>query len=334
MTPATVFLSYSHKDEKEKDALLSHLRVLEHAGLSIDLWNDDRIGAGGDWEREINEAMERASVAILLTSHNFLTSPFILKKEVRPLLERRADEGLTVFPIIAKACAWKRVPWLTKMNLRPKNGTPVWQGEALDLDEKLAAITEEVADIVDKKEAERQEAIRCHLNDAQGARENGDYSEAYRFLDAILGDKGLDPGNEEAGRLRNAVEREDQLSTLHKSLARARSPARIVEISGQILKLAPDDKEVQTAHEQARHQLEIDECRKDAEAAFEKGDYEGAIASWKRLLALELADKEAEEAKAELERTYNQGITRLTKTLKEREEETESLKGTVQAREE
>ena len=91
MTPATVFLSYSHKDEKEKDALLSHLRVLEHAGLSIDLWSDDRIGAGEDWEREITEAMERASVAILLISHNFLTSDFILKKEVRPLLERRAD---------------------------------------------------------------------------------------------------------------------------------------------------------------------------------------------------------------------------------------------------
>ena len=46
MAQPTVFVSYSHRDEEEKDDLLSHLGVLEQAGLPLEVWNDDRIGAG------------------------------------------------------------------------------------------------------------------------------------------------------------------------------------------------------------------------------------------------------------------------------------------------
>ncbi len=33
MSRPLVFISYSHEDEKQKDQLLSHLRVLQRAGL-------------------------------------------------------------------------------------------------------------------------------------------------------------------------------------------------------------------------------------------------------------------------------------------------------------
>ncbi len=142
----TVFVSYSHKDEVEKDALLKHLNILERIGL-VDVWNDDQIGAGEAWEDKINQAIERADVAILLISANFLTSDFILNKEVPKLLDRRQREGLIIFPIISTACAWKSVEWLTKINVRPKNGKPVW-GEGRQIDQDLAAIAQEVAHIV------------------------------------------------------------------------------------------------------------------------------------------------------------------------------------------
>lgn len=149
MSRPVVFISYSHKDEKEKDQLLSHLGVVHRAGL-IELWSDDRIGVGADWEAEINEAITRARVAILLISANFLTSDFILGKEVPPLLKRREGEGLIVFPVIAKACAWRTVSWLAEMNVRPKNGKPVWSDAGSHADEELAAIAEEVALIVNE----------------------------------------------------------------------------------------------------------------------------------------------------------------------------------------
>ena len=144
MSRPIVFISYSHKDEIEKDRLLSHLGVLQCAGL-IDLWSDDRIGAGSDWEEEISKAMAQAQVAILLITANFLTSDFILRTEVPELLKRHHGEGLIVFPVIAKACAWETVDWLRQMNVQPKNGTPVWSDDGSHIDEDLAAIAQKVA---------------------------------------------------------------------------------------------------------------------------------------------------------------------------------------------
>src|SRR5262245_5927462 len=91
MPQPVVFISYSHRDEREKNRLLAHLGVLQREDL-IDLWSDDRISAGADWKQEINEAMAQARVAILLISANFLTSDFILGKEVPTLLQRRKSE--------------------------------------------------------------------------------------------------------------------------------------------------------------------------------------------------------------------------------------------------
>lgn len=149
MTEPVVFISYSEEDEKEKEALLSQLGVLRGAGL-IDLWSNDRIGAGAEWEAEIRQAIGRARVAVLLITANFLTSDFILGQVVPSLLQRRKDEGLVVFPVIARACPWQAVDWLAKMEVRPRGGTPVWSGGGSHVDEDLAAIAEEIALIVNE----------------------------------------------------------------------------------------------------------------------------------------------------------------------------------------
>ena len=63
-TPS-VFISYSHKDEKWKDKLAIQLGVL--AGESrLEVWDDRRIAAGDDWFPEIELAIEAADVAVLL----------------------------------------------------------------------------------------------------------------------------------------------------------------------------------------------------------------------------------------------------------------------------
>ena len=150
MTSPTVFISYSHKDEDWKDRLVSHLGVLQHEGL-LDLWDDRRIGGGEDWEKEIEEAMAKASVAILLVSRHFLTSNFILKEEVPRLLELQDKENLRIFPIIIKPCAWKRVKWLAQMNLRPRDGKPISSGDKHQIETDLADIAEEVATIIESE---------------------------------------------------------------------------------------------------------------------------------------------------------------------------------------
>ena len=62
----------------------------------LDIWDDRRIAKGDAWLPEIQGAMDRASVAVLLISKDFLTSNFIKDKEVPHLLKRRREEGLRV----------------------------------------------------------------------------------------------------------------------------------------------------------------------------------------------------------------------------------------------
>jgi hypothetical protein len=152
MRQPIIFLSYSHKDERDKDRLATQIKVLERTG-KIDLWNDDRIQVGSDWKKDIDEAMAKAKVAILLITANYLTSNFILDVEVPELLERHKKAGLNIFPVIARECAWEEVSWLVEMNVRPKNGNPVWRSAGRYADRELANIAREVASII--KEADR-----------------------------------------------------------------------------------------------------------------------------------------------------------------------------------
>src|SRR4051812_45569826 len=109
MLQPLVFVSYSHEDEAEKNKLLSHLGVLRSD--LIDIWSDDRLGPGVNWGQEVIKSISQAKVAILLITDNFLNSKFILETEVKTFLERREQEGIHVFPVIAKACAWRKVKW-------------------------------------------------------------------------------------------------------------------------------------------------------------------------------------------------------------------------------
>jgi CheY-like chemotaxis protein len=150
MTQPVVFISYSRRDEAEKEKLVSHLGVLQGAGL-VDLWSDDRIGAGEAWQVNIKQAITRSKIAVLLITANFLNSEFILRTEVPALLKRREREGLVVFPVIARACAWRTVDWLRQMDVRPKNGIPVWNNEGTHVDEDLSLIAEDILKVIEPR---------------------------------------------------------------------------------------------------------------------------------------------------------------------------------------
>ena len=138
-----VFISYSHKDEEWKDRVCSHLGVLVKQGL-VETWDDRRIAVGDDWKPEIEKAMASAKAAVLLISANFLTSNFILRDEVPTLLEKRDKDGVRVIPVIVKPCAWQTVPWLAKLQCRPKDGRPLSAGDENQIDQDLADLALEI----------------------------------------------------------------------------------------------------------------------------------------------------------------------------------------------
>ena len=147
-----IFISYSHEDEDWKDRLVTQLGVLQMEG-AFSIWEDRQIAAGDDWYPEIENALNEASVAILLISANFLNSDFIVKHEVQRLLERRATEGVRVIPLIVKPCAWTKIKWLSPIQARPKDGRALSSGKDAQTDADLATLVEEIADLLDRTDA-------------------------------------------------------------------------------------------------------------------------------------------------------------------------------------
>ena len=173
MSKISVFISYSRQDEYEKDELISHLGVLQQEGL-IDTWVDDQIDAGQDWASEVDQAIERAGVAVLLITKNFLNSKFILQGEVARLLERHQNNRLIIFPVIAQECAWRNVSWLARMKVRPRSETAVWRDGGRYADAELASIAGEIADILVKPVKDRQRPTALNGGPAGGSHINQD----------------------------------------------------------------------------------------------------------------------------------------------------------------
>ncbi len=143
MSKPTVFVSYSHRDREWKDRLVHHLEVLEREGL-LDVWEDHRIAAGAHWRQEIEEAIAKAKVAVLLVSVDFLRSDFIRKAEVPEFLARRKAAGLHVFPVIVRPCAWTQVEEIASIQARPRDGKALTDFRRSRADHELVEIALEI----------------------------------------------------------------------------------------------------------------------------------------------------------------------------------------------
>jgi serine/threonine protein kinase len=91
-----VFISYSHKDAEWMERFCTQLNAIGQTHR-LKTWTDHQIEPGQDWRAEIEDAMGRASVALLLTSADSLASEFIQKQEVPKLLKKHQDEGLFLY---------------------------------------------------------------------------------------------------------------------------------------------------------------------------------------------------------------------------------------------
>lgn len=144
--PKSAFISYSHRDVAVLDRLLVHLRPLERAGL-LDTWVDTRIRAGDDWKRSIEVALERAAVAVVLVSADFLASDFVVNNELPPLLAKAEVGGTRVLPVIVKPCRFARDSHLSRfqaVNPPERPLTAMAEHEREEVFDRLAAALEQL----------------------------------------------------------------------------------------------------------------------------------------------------------------------------------------------
>ncbi len=148
MDKPTIFISYSHKDEKWKDLLRPHLQALELDDRIV-VWDDRKIDAGDTWYPEIKDAINRARVAVCLISADFLASKFCVKEEIPAFLQRRETEGVVILPVLVRPCFWKKTEWLNQIQMLPRDGKSVAADFKDDWDTVFAAVAERIFEVID-----------------------------------------------------------------------------------------------------------------------------------------------------------------------------------------
>jgi hypothetical protein len=119
----SVFVSYTHKDERYRQKLEISLTQLQRDGL-ITVWYDRKILPGQEWDQEIDRNLESAEIILLLVSPDFLASNYAYGREMSRALERHQSRSATVVPIILRPSDWQHSP-LAPLQALPSEGRPV-----------------------------------------------------------------------------------------------------------------------------------------------------------------------------------------------------------------
>lgn len=144
----TIFISYSHKDEEIKDALLNHLKPLKHLGL-IKTWHDNKIVAGREIDSEISENLRNSDIVLFLISIDFINSKYCYDIEMDKALELKGEKQLEIIPIIVRNCVWRHDKMqISKLKALPKDGKAIsaWA----DRDEALTNVSIGIKEAAEK----------------------------------------------------------------------------------------------------------------------------------------------------------------------------------------
>ena len=118
-----VFISYSHKDESQREELEKQLKVLERRDL-ISTWYYRNIDAGEEWRTNIDANLESAQIILLLISANFMASDYCHDVEMQRAMQKHESGEARVIPVLLSHVDWKDSPF-AKLQMLPSNARPI-----------------------------------------------------------------------------------------------------------------------------------------------------------------------------------------------------------------
>ena len=128
--PIEVFFSYSHKDERYRTKLVTHLSSLKRQNI-ISEWHDRKITAGSEWREAIDEHLNSAQIILLLVSPDFMASDYCYDKEMKYALEQHNKGQARVIPVIIRPVDWHSSPF-SKLQALPRDGKAVTKWSTQD----------------------------------------------------------------------------------------------------------------------------------------------------------------------------------------------------------
>ncbi|MEM9918654.1 MAG: toll/interleukin-1 receptor domain-containing protein [Bacteroidota bacterium] len=120
-TISQLFVSYTREDADYCLAFYKHCSVLSEANL-VEVWYDDLLEPGADWEQEINQQLVDADIIVLLISSDYVSSNFIRTVEMPIALQRHEDplDDVAVVPVLIRNFLYE-IHALGKLNILPKD---------------------------------------------------------------------------------------------------------------------------------------------------------------------------------------------------------------------
>lgn len=153
-----VFISYSHRDAKELERLLVHLKPLVREE-NIKAWCDKQISPSDDWKEKISESLNSANVAILLVSADFLASDFISNDELPVVLEKREKSEMVILTVILSDCLFMQNKRLSRYQSVNDPRKPIRSLKRSEKETVWANVAREIFKFSQAKEEKEQEAV-------------------------------------------------------------------------------------------------------------------------------------------------------------------------------
>jgi hypothetical protein len=139
-----IFISYAHEDleyKKELDKFLIGMKRSEE----IEVWEDEQLQGGMEWNAEIKAQLNNADLILLLISIDFLNSNYIWRTELQTAMQRHELGDAVVIPIIARSADWSDMPF-RKLQGLPRNGQTI--EESTFKDRTYTEISKEIKSVV------------------------------------------------------------------------------------------------------------------------------------------------------------------------------------------
>ncbi|MYG08792.1 tetratricopeptide repeat protein, partial [Candidatus Poribacteria bacterium] len=129
------FITYSHKDLKAKEQLITFLAAMKSEG-SINIWSDNEILPGDTWRDSISKKLAESDILLYLVSDNSLASESCNRE-----LAEALNTNVRVIPIILERCDWLDHQ-LSDFQVLPDKGRPInlWENESEGWQSTVAGI--------------------------------------------------------------------------------------------------------------------------------------------------------------------------------------------------
>ena len=102
-----VFISYAREDENWLDKLLLFLEPYQETGRLVPWVDTQGLREGEEWQPQLEAALDRTSVAVILVSSASLASKFIRNVEIPRLIAARNTDGVVLLPVMVETCVYK-----------------------------------------------------------------------------------------------------------------------------------------------------------------------------------------------------------------------------------